>query len=337
MYYTTAGGGGGGSTATTTSYVHDDHLGSVNVLSTEAGLPRQALDYLPYGSERIDVGTSTTQKTYIGEYYDDETDLSYLHARYYQGSRGQFLSQDPVFWEIGQTKDGKSVLTNPQAQNSYSYSQNNPIVNKDPTGRQYTNFSGGYAFPICFCGPIGGFYDTPNDDSSDPFIYIGFGGSSRPGPSGSVTYSPSGSPTEGTSVSVSGFHRGIGGQLSVGKGPTGNTEITPEYGIGTQGFSGGVVYTARVSSWLYHLGGPLEYVTTPATLRPTIFGTQTSNSSNPALFSSPTNNVSVSTGSARSSAFNSATASISAASAAISRGDYAGASKHLQNASKALK
>lgn len=52
------------------------------------------------------------------------------------GKRGQFLSQDPVFWEMGQgTPDSIAVLKNPQAQNSYSYGQNNPIVNKDPDGR----------------------------------------------------------------------------------------------------------------------------------------------------------------------------------------------------------
>ena len=40
-----------------------------------------------------------------------------------------------MFWEIGQTRDGVTVLQNPQAQNSYSYAGNNPINEKDPTGR----------------------------------------------------------------------------------------------------------------------------------------------------------------------------------------------------------
>jgi|CXWL01.1.fsa_nt_gi hypothetical protein len=53
-------------------------------------------------------------------------------------SAGQRKGADPihpVFWEIGQTRDGKAVLTNPQAQNSYSYAENNPLIKKDPEGR----------------------------------------------------------------------------------------------------------------------------------------------------------------------------------------------------------
>ncbi len=53
------------------------------------------------------------------------------------------MSQDPVFWEIAQTPDGVRVLTNPQAQNSYSYAGNNPIGFKDPSGRAYSELSFG--------------------------------------------------------------------------------------------------------------------------------------------------------------------------------------------------
>jgi hypothetical protein len=49
-------------------------------------------------------------------------------------SQGQFISQDPVFWEIGLTSDGKRALANPQYGNAYAYSSDNPITNKDPSG-----------------------------------------------------------------------------------------------------------------------------------------------------------------------------------------------------------
>ena len=65
---------------------------------------------------------------FIGERYDAVTQLSYLNARYYDAARGQFTSQDSVFWE-------KQDLSNPQSLNSYSYALNNPINRKDPDGR----------------------------------------------------------------------------------------------------------------------------------------------------------------------------------------------------------
>jgi RHS repeat-associated protein len=54
-----------------------------------------------------------------------------LQARYYDGSKGQFLSEDPVF--LGDPK--QQVLTDPQGLNSYSYANDNPITKSDPNGR----------------------------------------------------------------------------------------------------------------------------------------------------------------------------------------------------------
>jgi len=54
-----------------------------------------------------------------------------LQARYYDGSKGKFLSEDPVF--LADPK--QQVLTDPQSLNSYSYANDNPITKSDPTGR----------------------------------------------------------------------------------------------------------------------------------------------------------------------------------------------------------
>ena len=51
-----------------------------------------------------------------------------MNARYYNSSRGQFISQDPTFWGL------KMTLNNPQSLNSYSYANDNPISNSDPDG-----------------------------------------------------------------------------------------------------------------------------------------------------------------------------------------------------------
>ena len=120
--------------------VHNDHLGSTNIVSNLSGSIVQTLDYYPYGDVRVDtqVNSSDSAKKYIGQFYDEENSMSYLNARYLKNTRGQFLSQDPVFLEIGGPLKGKELgvfLANPQSLNSYSYAENNLIIKKDPEGR----------------------------------------------------------------------------------------------------------------------------------------------------------------------------------------------------------
>ena len=116
-----------------TRYFLPDHLNSTNVVTDASGTPIQTLDYYPYGSTRINQTTNNfnEQKQFIARYSDPETNLSYLQARYYDGSKGEFLSEDPVFWG----DPAQQNLSNPQSLNSYSYGNDNPITNKDPDGR----------------------------------------------------------------------------------------------------------------------------------------------------------------------------------------------------------
>jgi RHS repeat-associated protein len=125
----------GGSASTSVSYLLADHLGGTNVVTNASGSVVQTLDYYPYGAPRVKTGSDLSQREFIGEHYDESSGLNYLNARYYDGSRGGFISQDPVFWEIGVTEDGRAVLAEPQLQNSYSYAANNPLRFRDPDGR----------------------------------------------------------------------------------------------------------------------------------------------------------------------------------------------------------
>jgi RHS repeat-associated protein len=85
------------------------------------------------------VATSTNERRkYIGQFADDST-LSYLNARYYDSVRGQFLSEDPVFWRDPKQQN----LNDPQTFNTYSYSVDDPIAKKDPTGLQCVYCAGG--------------------------------------------------------------------------------------------------------------------------------------------------------------------------------------------------
>jgi len=127
---------GGTTGASQTRYIHPDHLGSTNVVTNASGTVVQTLDYYPYGATRVssNVGASDSARKFIGQ-FADQSNLDYLNARYYESTRGQFISQDPVFWEIGLSQDGKNALSNPQALNSYGYANDNPITGKDPNGR----------------------------------------------------------------------------------------------------------------------------------------------------------------------------------------------------------
>ena len=160
----------GASTTATTTYLHPDHLGGTNVTTDEDAEVTQTLDYYPYGSQRIAPGSFSEQRRFIGEEYDPDTAFSYLNARYYEGGRGQFLSQDPVFWEIGQTQDGRLVLQNPQLQNSYSYAGNNPIVQKDPTGRLIPQ---AVALGFLYGGITGAAFQGYSDYQSGSFTGLG--------------------------------------------------------------------------------------------------------------------------------------------------------------------
>ena len=134
---------------TTTTYTHTDHLGGTNAVTDNRGNVVETLDYYPYGEVKLDEKAGNyngSKRKYIGEEYDSVTGLSYLNARYYNGKEGRFLSEDPVFWEVGQTKDGKGVLLNPQAMNSYAYAGGNPIVKKDPDGRNPLIVAGAAAY-----------------------------------------------------------------------------------------------------------------------------------------------------------------------------------------------
>ena len=91
----------GASTTATRTYLHPEHFGGTNVANDENGEVTQTLDYYPYGSQPIASGSFFEQRRFISEEYDPDTEFSYLNALYYQGFRGQFMSQDPVFLLMG--------------------------------------------------------------------------------------------------------------------------------------------------------------------------------------------------------------------------------------------
>ncbi|MBW3598443.1 MAG: RHS repeat-associated core domain-containing protein [Planctomycetes bacterium] len=71
-------------------------------------------------------GASDSPFTFVGKqsyYRDQEVDLYFAGARYYDALTGRWLSEDPMRFEAGD-------------ENLYRYVGNNPLLDVDPSGRQ---------------------------------------------------------------------------------------------------------------------------------------------------------------------------------------------------------
>ncbi len=112
-------------------YLHDG-LGSTNYLVKPDGNIRDHYRYDAFGkpapgnAKLSEDGRINLNNTfgYTGEMWDEETNLLYLRARYYEPETGRFLSRD--------TYEGE--LENPLSRNLYAYVLNNPVNYNDPTG-----------------------------------------------------------------------------------------------------------------------------------------------------------------------------------------------------------
>ncbi|MDD5341005.1 MAG: carbohydrate binding domain-containing protein [Patescibacteria group bacterium] len=122
-------------------YIHGDHLNSSSIMTKSNGDIEQALDYYPYGGIRFNEQQTENpldeQRKHTGHEYDTNSSLTYMGARYYAGTAGRFLSEDPVFLVVGDaiaSKIWSKNLIDPQNLNSYSYARNNPLSYIDPLG-----------------------------------------------------------------------------------------------------------------------------------------------------------------------------------------------------------
>ena len=142
----------GGTPATDTVYVHTDHLGSPELLTSAAGGELLRLSFGAYGERRDgsdwDGPVSSADLTKIGNTgrhgfteheHLDAVGLIHMNGRVYEPVAGRFLGADPIL-----------SLGNSQDVNSYSYAWNNPLNVTDPTGFDDQDMT--HIFPI---DPIG--------------------------------------------------------------------------------------------------------------------------------------------------------------------------------------
>lgn len=100
-------------------YVHNDHLGTPQVMTDEAGSVVWRAIYDPFGEASVDEDPDgdgvriTMNVRFAGQYFDHETGLHYNMNRYYVPGTGRYLTSDPVGIRI--------------SLNTYAYVDNQPI------------------------------------------------------------------------------------------------------------------------------------------------------------------------------------------------------------------
>ncbi len=110
-----------------TRFYHFDTHGDTVILTGANGKQTDTYAYGPYGQGLNHQGTTPNPFTFLGQYgvMDEGNGLYFAHKRYYAADLGRFLTRDP---------DIKLTLTDSQSFDFYTYAENNPFINMDPSG-----------------------------------------------------------------------------------------------------------------------------------------------------------------------------------------------------------
>ena len=136
-----------------TYYFHQDHLGSIAVISDEAGVPVERHSHDAFGLRRNPDGlddpsgtltSAITRIGYTGHEQLDNVRLIDMNARVYDPLVGRFLSADPTVPRPFDT----------QSHNRYSYAVNNPLSRVDFDGLED-------------CRVTTGRCESPHDESAE--------------------------------------------------------------------------------------------------------------------------------------------------------------------------
>ncbi len=121
------------------SYVYNDHLGSLDVITDAAGTVIQSLSFDSWGKRRnedtwqdIDLTDlsvvaavkAVTTRGYTGHEMLDEVGIIHMNGRIYDARLARFMQADPII----------QAATATQSLNRYAYVWNNPLNSTDPSG-----------------------------------------------------------------------------------------------------------------------------------------------------------------------------------------------------------
>ncbi len=102
-------------------------------MTNAIGTSVETSEYLPYGGQREQIGTSITDYKFTDQELYTQTGLYNYDARLYDPVIGKCISADSIIPD----------LYNPQSLNRYSYVLNNPLRYVDPTGHEDCDYYDG--------------------------------------------------------------------------------------------------------------------------------------------------------------------------------------------------
>ena len=119
-------------------YVHTDHLGSINVITSQTGAVIKNYSFDAWGNRRNPTNwtysnipaTFLFSRGFTGHEHLDQFALINMNGRMYDPMLGRFLSPDPFV----------QMPFSSQSFNRYAYCLNNPLIYTDPDGEWFLTF-----------------------------------------------------------------------------------------------------------------------------------------------------------------------------------------------------
>jgi RHS repeat-associated protein len=110
-----------------TTYYASDQLGTARMEFAGGGWPVWSEDFAPFGQEISPQATPNNYKfTGLERDAEGNSNLDHAQFRQYSSAMGRWISPDPY--------DGSMDISNPQSLNRYTYVENGPLTNTDPSG-----------------------------------------------------------------------------------------------------------------------------------------------------------------------------------------------------------
>ena len=103
-------------------YIHNDHLGTPQILTDQNGTVAWSANYQPFGKVTINTNSIVNNLRFPGQYFDEETNLHQNYFRDYDPRLGRYVQSDPI---------GLAG-----AINTYAYVDSSPFMYFDEEGLQ---------------------------------------------------------------------------------------------------------------------------------------------------------------------------------------------------------